>query len=134
MLAFFCSMMHGAWFKVTHLYVCVVLCRALIMDGTLLDVNVFHVSASDLLIVTDIILKLPTYEAAVNSSIAHNKSLPTTSVIINVLYDVDYTGHGSDPNGTLDSSRTPAVTISLDGFGMSGLFAVTVRTRCVMST
>ncbi len=32
-------------------------------------------------------------------------------------------GYGTDPNGTLDATRVPATNISLDGFGMNGLFA-----------
>ncbi len=80
-------------------------------------------SAKDLILATDIVLKLPGFMAAVNASIAARRPLPTTSVIINVLYDVDYTGHGSDPNGTLPSNRTLARLVDLTGLGMSGLFA-----------
>jgi hypothetical protein len=74
------------------------------------------------LTVTEFILVLPGFQAAVNASLAAGAPLPTTSVIINVLFDQDYTGHGSDPNGTSDASRTLARNVSLDGFGMTGLF------------
>jgi hypothetical protein len=49
--------------------------------------------------------------------------------VINVLYDEDFTAHGSDPNGTLDSSRPIAKTVNLDAFGVGGLFSVPVRAR-----
>ena len=92
------------------------------MVGTRLDVNTFHVSANDLLFVTEFILKLPAFEAAVNESLALGRPLPVTSIIINVLYETDYTGHGPDPNATLPGARVPARNVSLDGFGMTGLF------------
>ena len=43
--------------------------RQLILVGTLVDMNTFHVSASDLLFVTDVVLHLPAFEAAVNASV-----------------------------------------------------------------
>ena len=95
--------------------------------GNLPNVNTFHVSAKDLDIATDIVLKLPGFLAAVNESIKRGAALPTTSVIINVLYDVDYTGHGPDPNRTSPSNRTLARVVDLTGLGMSGLFAEPVR-------
>jgi hypothetical protein len=91
------------------------------------DVNTFQISASDLLTATDIILKLPAFEAAVNASLQGHRTLPTTSVIINVLYENDYTGYGPDPNKTVASARKPAVSLFLSAFGMGGLFAEKVR-------
>ncbi len=99
---------------------------ALKLVGTLLDVNVFRVSARDFLVLTEIKLRLPAFEAAVNASLHSGSPRPKTSVIINVMYDDDYTGYGVDPNGTIDASRTRAVTVTLDGFGMTGLFEAPV--------
>ena len=100
--------------------------RQLILVGTLADVNTFRVSATDLQIVSDIVIRLPAFEAAVNASIKNGTAPPKTSVIINVLYESDYTGFGVDPSGTPDSARVPATTVSLDSFGISGLFDVEV--------
>lgn len=96
---------------------------ALQLVGTRVDVNTFQISASDLLTATDIILKLPAFEAAVNASLQAHRTLPTTSVIINVLYENDYTGYGPDPNKTVASARKPVVSLFLNAFGMGGLFA-----------
>jgi hypothetical protein len=103
---------------------------ALHLVGTLRDVNTFHVSSSDLVTATDIILSLPAFVAAVNASLRTGGPLPTTSIIINVLFDVDYTGYGPDPNKTTGTGRVPARTVVLDAFGMNGLFAE--RVSCVV--
>lgn len=78
--------------------------------GTLPGLNVFHVSANDFYRATDMILDLK----------ASNDS--TTAVVINVLYDDDYTGPFTDPNGVLDADRTKAVDINMVAFGLSGMF------------
>ena len=101
--------------------------------GTLPDVNTFRVSAKDLDRATNLVLTLPGFMAAVNDSRRTGAPLPKTSVVINVLYDEDFTAHGSDPNGTLDSTRPPARTVNLDAFGVSGLFSVAVRGRALAS-
>jgi hypothetical protein len=96
---------------------------SLYIVGNLPDANVFRVAASDLVGISEIVLSLPGFMAAVNQSIKAGTQPPSTSVIINVLYDKEYTGHGTDPNGTLSSTRALATRVSLRGFGMSGLFA-----------
>ena len=103
--------------------------RNLNFVGTLPDVNTFRVSAKDLDRATNFVLTLPGFMGAVNESLRTGKPLPKTSVVINVLYDEDFTAHGSDPNGTLDSSRPIAKTVNLDAFGVGGLFSVPVRAR-----
>ena len=94
--------------------------------GTLPDVNTFRVSAKDLARASTFVLKLPAFEAAVNASLQAGDPLPRTSVIINVLYDEDFTGYGADPSGTLDSSRPLAGTVALDGIALGGLFSAPV--------
>ena len=96
---------------------------ALNLVGNLPDVNTFSVSASDLVGISDIVLTLPGFMGAVNQSIKAGKAPPATSVIINVVYDDDWTAFGSDPNNTLPSARAKATRIVFKGFGMSGLFA-----------
>ena len=95
--------------------------------GTLVDVNVFHISAADLLAINEIVLKLPAFEAAVNASVMGGQPPPTTSVIINVMYDDDWTAHGTDPSGTTDSDRTRATSVKFDTMAFNGLFASPVR-------
>ena len=86
-------------------------CRALRLVGTLPRVNVFRVSASDLLFVTDMILDLPNYTPG-----------DDMTVIVNVMFDDDYTGPYQDPSGRPDSNRTLATSINMVGLGVSGLF------------
>lgn len=103
--------------------------RNLNFVGTLPDVNTFRVSAKDLDRATNFVLVLPAFVAAVNESLRTGKALPKTSVIINVLYDEDFTAHGMDPTGIPDRTRPLAETVNLDAFGVGGLFSVPVRAR-----
>lgn len=73
--------------------------------------NVFRISSKDLLYITEIILELPSYDS----------SVPPT-VIINVMYEDDYTGPYSDPNGVQDSERVEAQEVNMVAFGLTGLF------------
>jgi choice-of-anchor A domain-containing protein len=77
--------------------------------GTLTGLNVFRVSASDLLTITDISLELP-------------RLTSWTTVVINVMFDDDYTGPYRDPSGTADEDRTKATDINMVAFGKAGLF------------
>ncbi len=87
--------------------------------GTLPDVNTFRVSAKDLRRASNLTLALPGFVAAVKESLRTGKALPKTSVVINVLYDEDFT----DPSVMLDSSRSPATTVNLTSIRVSGLFS-----------
>jgi choice-of-anchor A domain-containing protein len=100
---------------------------ALHLVGTRVDVNVFRVSAADLVTMTEIVLTLPAYDEAKRLFELGQGPKPTTSVVINVLYDVDYTGFGTDPYGTDDADRTPAVNVYMEAFGTSGLLDSEVR-------
>jgi choice-of-anchor A domain-containing protein len=77
--------------------------------GTLTGLNVFRLSASDLLTITDISLELP-------------RLTSWTTVVINVMFDDDYTGPFRDPSGILDGDRTKARDVHMVAFGKAGLF------------
>lgn len=78
--------------------------------GTRSDVNVFRIAASAWDTLQSIEVVLP-------------NATPTTSVIINVLFDTDYTGAGSDPSGTTDANRTHATNVTMSAFDMFGTIA-----------
>lgn len=83
-------------------------CSALVLEGTSPRVNVFHVSASDFLFATDIVLRLPGYVPG---------NAGNMTVIINVLYEAGYTGPSS-----MVTNSSLAVEVNMVAFGMSGLF------------
>ena len=77
--------------------------------GTRSDVNVFRISSTDLDGARTINLNLPNRDA-------------NTTVIINVMYEHEYTGYGPDPNNIPDSAKTPATNIVYASKGMFGVF------------
>lgn len=98
-------------FEVLSIVFCCVACSALYLVGTSRRSNVFRVAANDLLYITDIILDIPA--ATANE---------TVTVIINVMYEEDYTGPYADPSGTLDVDKVPAVSVNMVAFGLGGMF------------
>ena len=79
----------------------------LTLTGTLETVNVFRISLDDLLTASTIHLDLP-------------EASERTLVVINVMYQSEYTGHGPDP--IPDAAKLPAINVEYANKGFSGKF------------
>ena len=85
--------------------------RAMYLVGTSRSSNVFRVAANDLLLITEMILDVPM--PAANESV---------TVIINVMYEEEYTGPYADPNATVEADKVRAESVNMVAFGVGGMF------------